>query len=613
GAIVVTLQKPTETFGGDAEVSYGSYDRFMGRASVNLPVNDQVMTRTSVFGITDDGYVHNLTNGETLNDTHNWGVREALRVKPAKFSNVEWNVAVDYSDNDSANVLNFIDGDGANGSDRYTYTGFSKKGGALEPYLTGAKGRLGQGVEVKSGGVTSNLQVDFAAGTLNVITGWRSLRQSTAVDFPDAAFGPAVPYDQGPIGQFALAQSLASFQTSQEVKWNGKVGDRLNYTVGGFYMYETNRNNFGAVANVGGLFGLPYFPFSLGDEFTRNNTISEAVYAQGDWRATDKLTLTVGGRYTHEIKTLLARPNTGTLPGGGPLAPGFTTEDIQAVGYQTRLTADEFTPRFAVQYQFTPRIMAFASATRGFQGGGWNGLAFSAETFNNFNPETVWSYETGFRSETPDRKLRVNATFFYEDVKDYQLLSDLTTAASFVTTNAADFEAYGAEFDVDWRPIEKLTLSAQLGAEQALYYNPSATVRAQQAACAAAPGAANASCGAGIVNLAGELAHPSNTPPLTFSASARYDWVFPGFTLTPNIAVQWVARQNVGTEGVPAGIDPSRAALDLGLTFQPQGRPWSVTAECRNCTMDDWGVTYLFGYKYFNQPGVWDVAFRYRF
>ena len=517
GAILVTLQKPSPTFGGYVEAGYGSYGAFSGRASVDLPINDQLLTRTSVYGLTDDGYVKNVTNGETLNDNHNVGVREALRILPKNLPNVEWNVAADYQQNDGANLLNFLDDSrGANGSDRIAYTGFSKDPGALAPFLSGAKGRLGQGVFVRSYGAVSNLALKFDAGTLNLISGFRGVSQSTAVDFPDADFGP-IRYDSAsPVGQFALAQQLKSYQYSQEVKFTGVLDQYLTYTVGAFYLFETNRNNFGAAGNLAGLVGIPgldYFPAPFGDEYTKNQTISEAAYAQGDFKVTEKLSFTLGGRFTHEIKSLLAAPNVAGL--------GFTTADIQAAGYRTRLTTDQFTPRFAVQYQFNPQVMVFGSATRGFQGGGWNGLAFSANTFNDFGPEKVWSYETGFRSETPDRKLRVNGTFFYANVDDYQLLSDLASAGSFVTTNAASVETYGAEFDITWKPIEHLTLTSNIGLLRSLYFGASDTVRAQQAACAAAPGAGNPSCGTGIVRLNGALADPTYTPPLNASRRGR--------------------------------------------------------------------------------------------
>lgn len=605
GAVVVTLQKPSDVMGGDLDVGYGAFNQMNVRGAVNLPLSEQISSRTAAFWTKNDGYVQNLTNRETLNGVESYGIREALRIRPANYANVEWNLAVDYSNSDSANVLNFPGPGGVDGSGRVAYTGYSKNGAPLSKLLTGAKSKLGQGVEVASWGGTSNLKIDMNGGTLSFITGIRGLDQKLGVDFPLAAFGPLVPFDQGAIGQFALAQALRSTQYSQEVKWNGELGANLSYTAGAFYMFESNRNNFGAAANLGPLFGALYIPFPLGDELTKNDTKSAAVYAQGDYKISDKLTLTLGGRFTHEVKTLTATPNSA--------GSGFTTQAIKAAGYKTKLSVDEFTPRVAVQYQVDSDVMLFASANRGFQGGGWNGLTFAAKTFNNFDPETIWSYETGLRTQTADRKFRFNGTLFYSQVQGYQLLSDLPSAGDFVTTNAADFTAHGAEFDLDWRPIDKLSLSAQIGLMQSEYKSPSPGVKSQQAACRAKPSAANPSCGAGIVNLAGGLAEPSQSPNTTLSGSATYDFDLNGFTLSPTLSIQWLDKQNVSTASLPAGAEPARTVMDFGVVLTPNNQPWNVSVECKNCTMEDWGTTYLFGYKYYNTPGTWAVRAHYRF
>src|SRR6202051_450232 len=158
GAIVVTLEKPGHDFGGNVEASYGSIgnfwaDFFTGRASINLPINDQLLTGTSVYGITNDGYVHDVMTGERLNGTHNWGVREAIKFLPTAWSNLEWNFTADYERNDAANLLNQPGPDG----DRISYSGFNMNGGALQPYLTGAKAAFGQGELVTSWGFASHI------------------------------------------------------------------------------------------------------------------------------------------------------------------------------------------------------------------------------------------------------------------------------------------------------------------------------------------------------------------------------------------------------------------------------------------------------------------------
>jgi len=616
GAVVVTLAKPGSKLGGEFEAGYGSYDRYAGRAYIDVPVNDSLRTRFSTFGITDDGYVQNLTTGENMNKVRDWGVREAINFTPAGHSNIEWDFSADLSDNNAANVLNQPNlGGGLYGSGRSSLSGFSENRGALGYFLTGGKGQLGQSVDVRTWGVMSNVKIDFGSGILNIITGYRGLNQLLAVDFPDSALGPAIPFGQTPYGQFALAQGLQSTQATQEFKWTSHYGDRLTYTAGLYYLYETNTNDFGAVANLAILCGIAFpcpphttsVPFTLGDQTNTNDTNSVAVYAQGDYKLADQWTLTLGGRFTHENKSVTASPN------NLELRNAYDTAAIRAAGWLTSLTANEFTPRAALQYQWNPDLMFFASATRGFQGGGWNGLAFNASDYNNFNPETVWSYELGMRSESSDRKLRLNVTGFYQYVSHYQLLSDNTKTASFVTTNAADMWAYGAEIEFAWRPIDPLTVLLNVGLMDAQYTNPSDGTVAQQDRCQANPVPANPNCGSGIVNAAGNLATPAVTPHANAAAHASYDWLVGGWTVTPNVGVQWTDSQNVGTEGLPQGVQNSYTTFDVGVTAKPNSMPLTFTAECRNCARQDYATTYLFGYRYYNYPGTWDVRVGYKF
>ena len=610
GAILVTLQKPAATFGGDVQVGYGAYHSFTGRFSVDMPVSDQIRTRISAFGITDDGYAKDVTTGQTLNATHDYGVREAITLLPNQLSNVEWDMAVDYEHNNAANVLNQpSDTEGANGSNRISYSGFRTDGGALAPYLTGDKADFGQATIVRSYGYTSNIKIKLDAGTLNIISGYRGLEQDLGADFPAASLGALSTADTVSTGEISLAQSLRSDQLSQELKWNGDLlHGRLNYTAGLFYLFEGNRNTYGQVLGL-----APGVAFPLNDQFFKNQTISEAGYVQGDFKITSKLTFTFGGRYTHEVKSVRTAAN---VPG-----EGYSTADVQAEGYRTHLDADEFTPRFALSYQVDPRVLVFASATRGFQGGGWNGLTgANPQDFNNFGPETIWSYETGFRSESRDRRLRFNTTFFYENVDSYQLLSDNPVTASFDTSNAANLEAYGLESTVTWRPVDHLTLSSNVSAIRALYFDQSALIRNQQQSCVS--GVAT-SCDSGIVRPDGSLATPVYTPPFTASTSATYDFQLQSMVITPTLSVDYVSREwfdTANTEGSAAsfpspqgGRDKARTLVDFGVTFKPRALPVTVTAECKNCTAVDYGIADLLGFDYFNVPRSWDVSLNYKF
>ncbi len=600
GAIVVTLDPPRDTPGGYLELGGGDRHRFTGRASVDLPVNSQILTKTSVFGITDNGYVHDRTTGQMLNDKQDVGVREAVRLL-SKSGNLVWDLSADYADDNNANLYNFP---GPN-NDRESVSGF-RTDGNLIGLLTGDKALQGQGSEVKSWGFASDLKLNFDAGTLHIISGFRGLDQTSSIDFPDIQLGPLVPNDRSPIGQFALAFDPQGDEYTQEVKWNGRLGQNLTYTSGVYYLYETNNTNYGAAAYIPALAPVPV---PLGDETFRNATSSVAAYTQADYQILPALTATVGLRYTLEHKQIQISPNT---------PEGFNTADLLAAGYKDALQTDLLTPRFALQYKVNPDLMVYASATKGFQGGGWNSLAFSAATFNNFGPEKVWSYEAGARYTAPGGAFRASANVFLEEVSNYQLLSTSPVAGSFITNNAANLETYGLEMEASWIPVRNLTLSGSLGLETGTYNTPSALVRAQQLGCFAGRRGGNATeiaanCGSGIVTAQGTLAAPSYLPPVTLALNASYLWNFHKFSLTPDVGLQAVGRQNTDPSGSAGGVDTIYETVDAGVTFHLNRAPWTFTAECRNCGFTNYGVSYLFGYKYYNDPGIWDVRLNYKF
>ena len=83
GAVNVIMRKPSANLGGSVEATGGSYGRFTLKGTIDVPVSPQVLTKISAFGITDKGYLHNITTGETLNGEKNWGVRGDIRLLPS--------------------------------------------------------------------------------------------------------------------------------------------------------------------------------------------------------------------------------------------------------------------------------------------------------------------------------------------------------------------------------------------------------------------------------------------------------------------------------------------------------------------------------------------------
>ncbi|MET0365009.1 MAG: TonB-dependent receptor [Sphingobium sp.] len=594
GAINVILKKPGETLGGYVEGSYGRFDSWRGRASIDIPLSEKILTKFSVFGVSSDGYVYNRTTGERNNGEKGYGVRGAIRLLPT--DGITWDISADYIRDNQVNVPSTLVGD-----QLVSQTGLSSKTAGLAGIVAGNKQYLRLGNIVKSASFSSNLAIEVGTATLSLITGYRDLKQDYLSDIFDGPYAT---------GGFGLSNSGRFKQFSQEVKLNGKLmDDTLEYVVGAFYLHEDNRTDFADVFTLG--LTPTGIPLVLADRVLNNKTSAPAVYAQIDAHPVEGLTLTVGARYTIETKKVGVTPNANAALAGVP----YGTADIVAAGIPIRDRTKVLTPRFAIEYRAVPGTMVFASATRGFRSGGWNARALTAETFRQFGPEKVWSYEAGVRSELFDRTLRLNATVFYTDVKGFQVplgFIDSLGAINFVTQNGADFRNYGLEAEAVLAPARGLSLFANIGLQRAKYRNPDATIRAQQAACQSGT---TASCGQGIVAPDGSLAPPQRTPKFSVALGGSYDARIGGFTLTPSANASYQSRNTIGTAGVPGDYVDGEWLTNASLYLRPgEGKSWKVGVECANC-LDNHFVATNFppGFTFYNMPMTWRVVLGYDF
>jgi len=605
GAVSIKLRDPGEELGGYAEVAYGRFNRMQARASVDLPVSENILTKFSAYYIDDDGYVDSTTTGEDLNDQTAFGVRGAVLFKLSE--SATWNVAVDYSEDDFANILNIENDDG----DRVSATGFSKTGSALTGLVTGDKQNFSHGNEVRAFNVTSRLSMDIADNhSVEFITGYRSLRQDFAIDFFNAP---------SQFGGFTIANEGQHDQFTQEIKFNGTfLDDKLTYVAGAFYFQERNDTDFANIL----VLNLPTgpLPLVLADRLLTNDTDSLALFAQFDYALTDKLTLTAGLRWTDEEKTIEFVDNTGG---------NLTTAAMIAAGVPVEQNESIFTPRFALQYQANDDIMLFASATRGFKSGGWNARGTSAAELLPFDPEFIWSYEAGMRSDFLDKRLRVNVTGFYSDVSDFQLPSAFQRAdgsLAFLTRNFADLENYGIEAEITALVTNELTLFANFGlqdGEQQVNQNDPdvdefgvASVAAQQRDCLAG---IESACGSGIVLANGSIAPAGRVPDFTLSAGFIYERDIPAI----KGSLTFSGSVNFATEAcINSGCDPNvnfdttfqddRALVNAGLVYRNDARDWEVGLECQNCFDESYNTAFLI-FPYLNEPARWLLRVSKRF
>lgn len=611
GAINVILKKPSDHYTGYVDAGYGRYNRAQLRASVDVPVNQNLLTKISGYYVRSDGYVHDRTTGEELNGEKSWGIRGAVRALLS--DSVTWDLAADYQYSSVANFPNFLDK--ATG-ERITFTPLrtdTPLGSNLASSLL-ADNTLGN--TVKGYNFSSNLQVALDNATINIITGYRHLFQEYLTDSfagisSSSLVTDGIYYVSSSRGfSTPLANDSWHKQFSQEIKVSGKALNGLvDYVAGFYYFNEKNTTDF--LNETLPLSGAANAKLSA-DRTMYNGTDAYAGYAQGDVHLTHQLTFTAGIRYTDETKDIQYTPNANPLPIANPLYVPFSTQDLINVGIPVSTRAKVWTPHFSLNYQVTPDVMLYASATKGFKSGGWNARAYYASGATYFGPETIWSYEGGLRSEWLDHKLRVNLTGFYFDDMNQQLpgggYDPTVNTIVYLTRNVADMKNYGLEAEVNFRPVDMLNVFWNGGYQHASFHNINQITLAQQATCLSS----GTGCNNSIVTPSGGIAEPTRAP--KFTSTLGYSINVPiadGYKLSQSAAWRYTSGTWVSTSNDPHGWQPGYSLFNAGLTLNADAG-WSLGIDCSNCFNKTYRTSFLI-YSYLNAPGTWMLRAGYKF
>jgi len=244
----------------------------------------------------------------------------------------------------------------------------------------------------------------------------------------------------GPGGQVFKAKTY-----SEELQLQGKLfDDRLSYTVGGFFTsfwhYDTIPVHVGAeidpTKGAAAAFGLP----ADIDYTYKALDISKAVYAQLDYKITDKFKVTVGGRYTWESVGLRQAP--GSL---------FSILGVQPVGkLQHRyLSAPSWTVN--LQYQIDPQNMIYFAQRGSFRSGNFNGTVLPANDANFFGNEYAHDFEVGYKfsGRLGSVPFRFNLAAYDEIVKNAQhaVYAVVGGQPAGFTLNVPESQTKGVELD----------------------------------------------------------------------------------------------------------------------------------------------------------------------
>ncbi|MEY2909128.1 MAG: hypothetical protein RLZZ602_1651, partial [Pseudomonadota bacterium] len=258
--------------------------------------------------------------------------------------------------------------------------------------------------------------------------------------------------DGTPMNLFNSERDVEYEQFSQEFQLLGST-DTLDWVAGVYYFSEE-----GDVYNPISFFGLFGAP-SDNNEYGLDNT-SWAGYGQVEWRATERLTATLGLRYTSEEKDQYI------------IHPQASTGGIGAFAASDSDTWSNTTGTLIVAYDVADEVNVYAKVAQGWKAGGFNGESPSAGAFfDSYDPEEVLAYELGLKSRFLDGRVQLNAAAFLNDISDMQFSVFLegTGGAASTVDNAGAATVKGLEVELAAQLTDSLRIGANYGYLDAEY------------------------------------------------------------------------------------------------------------------------------------------------
>ncbi|MCZ8131838.1 MAG: TonB-dependent receptor [Steroidobacteraceae bacterium] len=272
--------------------------------------------------------------------------------------------------------------------------------------------------------------------------------------------------DAGPVDLFGFISVANTRQWSEELRFSGSSG-AWNW-VGGAYYLDVDAKvpregiTVSSTSVLNAALGAGGAAIDLRD-FAFKRTKSASLFGQVEYQLADAWKLIGGARVINEKQKF--NYGTGIYLGGTDtlIAPGRTFAD----SFNDTLWAAK------VQLEWTPvdGLLVYGGVNRGVKAGAFNQPLFInglPDSQIPYGPETLTSFEVGFKSTLLDGRMRLNGSTYYYDYKDYQVFE--IRVADNVVRNAKA-RNYGAELDMTFKPVDNATLGLSASALDAQVKN----------------------------------------------------------------------------------------------------------------------------------------------
>lgn len=552
GAVNIVTNRPTKQLSAGVMGEYSRFDHIRAEGYVSGPLmGDALLGRLSVATEQGGAYQYSRSTGQSLGDAD----RLAGRLLLAYDNGGPIDALLDvHAARDKSEAIGL-----------YLFRGFTTRSGR-GVFIPADTDRFATDWKISPTlARDANLPLDAKPGVDNETWG-TSLNAS--YDFGPAVLTNIASYDQLIRRQYGDWDSSTSIEAdtyfgskvhviSDELRITSNTDGPLHYVAGIYYSkqelkeqyYSDFLDNFGTYARVN----------------YRQKVESISGFGQAEYEFSEQWKVTGGLRYERETRHL---NGFGSAFGGA--------QALQPTNVSTKMTP--WTGKIQLDYKPTDNALFYASASRGAKSGGFTTYnTGNSSAIQPFKPEVLRAYEVGMKTDVIP-ELQVNASVFYYDYKNQQVLSTVFTANGLVGrfANVPKSEIWGYEVELVLRPTPAFMITQNVGYKKGEYKEFFEVD-------------AGASRLAGREITVDRAGQKIPFPNWSYQGSATYTWDLGDYDLAGNVNYNFRDR-NLNFLGVRYVV-ASSWQVNSELTLRPHEGGWAATVFGRNILNDKYDLT----------------------
>ncbi|WP_010184864.1 TonB-dependent receptor [Sphingomonas sp. PAMC 26605] len=425
------------------ETTDGGDLSYHGNALINLPLGDTLALRASGFYNKVGGWIDSIGTSavdgvgstqtadvaKNINGSKSYGGRASLLFKPSDTFDLRLTAHIQNIRADAPSIVESDPDTLQTLYGRETQSQFANQ-------FTNIDYRLYNGL----------LNYDFGFAKLTASSSYSTQNQTFRQDATFNLSGLVTAALGAPANDFVLDQQTNDRRFTEEVRLASGKSDLLEWLVGGYYTNEKGLVSQNFAAFTPNTTTPIAFPFVLGQVTIRSKYEEYAGFANATLHLGRRFDLDFGGRYSHNDQTA-SQGADGVLAGNVPVNSNLRSSD------------NVFTYSIAPKFKISDRASIYARVARGYRPGGPNVISPTApaDTPTSFAPDTVTSYEVGFKGETADHSFALDIAGYHIDWNNIQLLTVVNGFG--ININGSSAVSDGGEVTATFRPTRGFVTS----------------------------------------------------------------------------------------------------------------------------------------------------------